>query len=147
MKYSVIAILLGSLLLSGPVRPDKDAPLTLNLIQLLASPDKFDRKTVKVRGYLLLDQQPQHSPNAYLFLHVEDAENMLGNVVVVQPTDRMLRDAERIDRMYVILTGTVRVTHLENGGVTVGIGDIQGCDPWSDPHRPRLFKNDTSKPN
>jgi hypothetical protein len=137
MRYPVVALLLASLLLSGPVRSDKDAALTINLIQLLPTPDKFDHKTVTVRGYLQLDQQPQHSPpSAYLFLHVEDAENMLGNVVVIQPTDPMLRNAERIDRMYVILTGTVRVTHLENGGVILGIGDVQRCDPWSDSHPP-----------
>ncbi len=146
MRYPVVALLLASLLLSGPVRSDKDAALTINLIQLLATPDKFDHKTVTVRGYLQLDLQPQHSPSAYLFLHVEDAENMLGNVVVIQPTDSMLRNAERIDRMYVILTGTVRVTHLENGGVILGIGDVQRCDPWSDPHRPRGLKGDENKP-
>ena len=147
MKKPAVALLFASFLLSGPVLSDKEAPLTVSLIQLLASPEKFDHKIVTIRGYLLLDRQPQHSPNSFLFLHVEDAENLLGNGVVLQPTDHMLRDAERIDRMYVLLTGTVRVTHLENGGVVVGMGDVQRCDPWSDPHRPRLFKDDTSKPN
>jgi hypothetical protein len=146
MKYPVMTVLFASLLLCGSVRSNKEAPLTISMIQLLANPERFDRKSVTVWGFLVMERQPQHSPDASLSLHEEDAENLLGNAVPVQPTERMVRDAERIDRMYVILTGTVRVSHVENEGSAFGIVDIQRCDPWSDPHRPRALKGDENKP-
>jgi hypothetical protein len=146
MKYALITLLFASLLLCGSVRSDKEPPLTISMIQLLANPERFDRKSVTVWGFLLMESQPQHSPDASLFLHKEDADNFLGNAVPVQPTERMVRDAEKIDRMYVILTGTVRVSRAGNGGSTFGIVDIQRCDPWSDPHRPRGLMGDEKKP-
>jgi hypothetical protein len=142
MKYAIMALFLASLLLSGPLRPTKDEPINMSLIQLLANPERFDRKSVRVWGYLLMEHQPGHSPDATLFFHKEDADNLLGNGVPVGLSERMLRDAEKIDRMYVILAGTVRVTHAENGGSMVGIADIQYCSPWSDPSRPIGLRNE-----
>jgi hypothetical protein len=129
IKCAVVTVLFASLPLCGSVRSDKEAPLTINLIQLLATPKQFDRNSVTVWGYLMIEHQPQHSPNAFLYLHEEDAENLLSKVVLVQPTDQMLHDAERIDGMYVILTGTIRVSHAVNGGTVFLIVDLQRCDP------------------
>jgi len=55
MRYFVIALLLGLLLLFASLRPAKEEPVTISLVQLLANPEKFDRKTVTVGGYLLME--------------------------------------------------------------------------------------------
>jgi hypothetical protein len=145
MKYPFIAVLFVSLLLSPPIRPQKDAPLSVSLIQLIANPEKFDRKSVIVKGYLVITHGESAFQNAFLYFHEEDAENLLGNGLLVTLPDRMLRDQERIDRMYVILTGTILVTRDQNGVTSFGI-DVQRCDPWSDPKHPRGLQGDTSKP-
>ena len=50
MRYTLIAALLASLLLPGPLRSAKDEPISMALMQLLANPEKFDRKSVRVWG-------------------------------------------------------------------------------------------------
>ena len=147
MRYKRVLLLLASLLLPGPLHPARDEPLTISLFQLLANPERLDRKSVTVEGYLHMEHEPHHPPLAVLFFHEEDANNLLGwNAVAVQPTDRMLRDEEKIDRMYVMLTGTVRATPAGNGGFVLLIVDVQRCDPWSDPRHPLGLKGDGNKP-
>jgi hypothetical protein len=147
MKYVVAAFLFVSLLFSPSLRSTKEELVTISLVQLLVDPEKFDHKSVTVSGYLLMENQPHHSPGASLFLHREDGDNLLGNLVPLEPSERMLREEEKIDRMYVNLTGTVRVAHAVNGGTMVAIVDIQHCDLWSDPNRPIGLKGDKSKPS
>lgn len=145
MKYPLVVCLFVSFLLSGPLRPQKDAPLNVSLIQLIANPEKFERKSVIVKGYLVSTHGESAFQNAFLYFHEEDAENLLGNGILVTLPDRMLRDEERIDRMYVILIGTVLVTHDQNAVTSFGI-DVQRCDRWSDPYHPVGLKGDRSKP-
>lgn len=145
MKYPLIVCLFVSFLLSDPLRPQKDAPLGVSLIQLIANPEKFERKSVIVKGYLVITHGESAFQNAFLYFHQEDAENLLGNGLLVTLPDRMLRDEERIDRMYVILTGTMLVAHDQNAVTSFGI-DVQRCDPWSDPYHPVGRKRRVANP-
>ena len=101
------------------------------LITVLANPDKFDGKQITVAGYLVLDRQKKHIPVAFLFLHEEDAKNLLPNSVQIIPSEQMLREAEKIDGMYVMITGVV---HAKDSAII--IKDVRGCKAWSDPRRP-----------
>lgn len=79
----------------------------------------------------------------FLYLHREDAENELGNSIQVTPNEQMLKERERIDRMYVTLTGSVHYVRAANGAHIVVIRNVRDCTPWSDPNHPILLK-DTS---
>jgi hypothetical protein len=85
--------------LHGPFAAQLGAGRTNHLIQLVASPEKFNGKLVLVRGFLLIAGRPHDVVGYILYLHKEDAENNLGNSVVIVPSEQMKRDQEKIDRM------------------------------------------------
>jgi 3-mercaptopyruvate sulfurtransferase SseA len=111
------------------------------LIALLANPEKFDGKQITVFGYLVIDRQKKHIPEAFLFLHEEDANNLLPNSVQVLPSEQMLRDAEKINGMYVMMTG---VAHYKT---VIVIKDVRSCKVISDPRRPIMLSGESPAPN
>ncbi len=82
---------------------------------------------MRVIGFLSIERHPKHAASAILYLHEEDANNLLPNGIVVVPSEQMTREREKIDKMYVILTGTVRVVPAEGpeGAHVVVIKDNQ----------------------
>jgi|GEM_PF-6633330 len=148
MRYHLVALVLASLLLPASLRSTNAEFLGISLIQLIANPEKFAGKSVTVEGYLRMEHQPQHAPLAILYLHEEDANNLLGwNAVQVQPSEGMQREEEKLDRMYVELTGSVHVVQAQGGATQPTIADVQRCVPLSDPSRPRGLKDDKNKPS
>lgn len=127
-------VLFGSVTAISQIRP-----ANISLIQLLASPQKFDGKAVMVQGFLRFYRQPKHGLNVFLYVHEEDAKNLLvSNAVLVIPSKQMLRDEEKLDRTYVRMTARfagVRAVGEESPGAGV-LKDVQDCTVWSDPHRP-----------
>jgi hypothetical protein len=136
MKLLPTLALLFSLLL-GPAL-GQDRPVSVSLIQLIANPDKFDGALVSVRGYLLRMGGNHDIAAHLLFLHKEDAENELGNSVLVVPSDQMRRDQEKILRMYVTLVGTYHLVPVAGEDIhTSGvIKEVRSCIVWSNPNRP-----------
>ena len=107
-------------------------------MELIANPEKYDNKTVTVLGYLSFFHEKHRVIAAFLYLHEEDAKNLLPNEIVVVPSEQMLQDEEKIDRKYVILTGRFRAVRAGgNSPPEIGvIEDVVDCTPWSDPRRP-----------
>lgn len=123
------------ILLTTTIVAGSEHPAEVSLVQLLASPGPFEGRLVMVKGYLRIGREPHHPPETTLFLDREDAENLLDNAVPVQPTDAMLRDSEKYDRMYVLLTGRVRVSGSDTPP-RVALLEATSCVVWSDPGRP-----------
>jgi len=138
MKY-LACVLIGCAILVGPALA-QDRPITASLIELIAAPEKFDGKLVKVQGYLSIDhEKPNGIYHAFLYLHQEDAKNLLlSNVIVTVPSDQMLRDEEKINHMYVTITGVFHAVHPSghDSPQSGTIKDIRNCIVWSDPSRP-----------
>jgi hypothetical protein len=123
-------------LLTAPHFLAQDRTTPVSLVQLLATPEKFDGKTVTVRGYLDSVGGRGDISAHFLYLNREDAENMLGNAVVVVPSHQMRRDEEKVNHMYVTLTGTFHTVLTVNGSSASAIKEVQSCTIWSDPNRP-----------
>src|SRR5580704_10817931 len=122
-------------LLTAPTFLAQDQPIPVSLVQLIATPEKFDGKLVIVRGYLE-SVGARHDITAHLlYLSREDAENRLDNAVVVVASEQMRRDEEKINRMYVTLTGMSRTVRASNGASATTIKDVLSCTVWSDPKR------------
>lgn len=117
------------------------------LIALLANRERFDGKQVTLIGYLVLDHQKKHAATAFLFLHEEDAKNLLPNAVEVVPSEQMLRDEEKINGMYVMMTGIVRLVPTPKGSYGIVIKDVRGCQVWSDPRRPLMSSGEVRVPD
>jgi hypothetical protein len=114
----------------------QDRPLPVALVQLIANPEDFDGKVVTVRGYLLMIGGHGDIGATFLNLSREDADNMLGNAIVVVASDQMRRDEEKIDRMYITLTGHFYAVPTANKSYIPTIKDVVSCAVWSDPNRP-----------
>ena len=110
--------------------------MPVSLVQLIATPEKFDGKMVTVRGYLESMGAHHDSTAHFLSLGREDAQNRLDNAVVVAASEQMRRDEEKINHMYVTLTGMSRTVRTSNGSSASTIKDVQRCTVWPYPKRP-----------
>jgi hypothetical protein len=137
-----LCVLIACVIFTGPSLLSQDQAEPISLIQLVASPEKFNGKLVVVRGFLLIAGRPHDVVGYILYLHKEDAENNLGNSVVIVPSEQMKRDQEKIDRMYIQLTGTVRSVRISGtaDSYVSSVGDITSCTVWSDPSHPVALK-------
>jgi hypothetical protein len=120
----------------------------ISLIQLIASPEKFDGKLVTVQGLLRIGEHPEFfGQQPMLYLHDEDAKNLLfANAVWLTPTDEMRRDREKLDRMYVEVTGLFGASHSGDNYFTPGtISQIRACIVRSDPNHPVGLKQDNTR--
>jgi len=135
----LVVTCLGCVLLGSIPAISQTRPTTISLVQLLASPQQFGGKAVMVQGFLRFYRQPKHGMNVFLYLHEEDAKNLLvSNAVLVIPSKQMLRDEEKLDRTYVHMTARfagVRAVEEKSPGAGV-LKDVHNCSVWSDPHRP-----------
>jgi hypothetical protein len=125
--------------LAGAARAAERPAAPVSLIRLIAAPEEFDGKTVTVQGFLVLGEHPEFiNQFPALYLHEEDAKNLLAdNSVWVAPSGQMRHDREKIDHMYVRLTGIFRAHRGPVGSSRVGtMTDVESCTPWSDPARP-----------
>ena len=62
----------------------------------------------------------RHAIAAYfLCLDREDADNELGNSILIIPNDQMRKGIEKLDRMYILVTGTVQEYPIAGAGTDI----------------------------
>jgi hypothetical protein len=77
------------------------APERVTLVQLIADPQKFDGKLIRVIGFLRLEFEGD-----VLYLHREDYEHaILGDGVWVDATPEITKQRETLNMHYVLLEG------------------------------------------
>lgn len=109
-----------------------------SMIEVIATPEKFDGKTVSTHGFLRIGREPGHGVEAFLYINQDDARNLLlFNGIPVIPSNQMIRDMERIDDVYVEITGTLEAFTIAEGRRRVQMKNVQRCALWSDPSRPK----------
>jgi hypothetical protein len=142
MKH-IAAFLVACLLVTAPtvIGQDHPPPMMITLIRLIAEPHRFEDKQVTIRGFLLASVPPHDIAAYFLCLNREDAENQLGNDVLLVPNKEMKENPAKFNRMYIEVTGTVKLALAEHGDYIVAIKDIQKCTVWSDPSRPILSEH------
>lgn len=114
MKLIASFCLLLSSLLSAPMNADEPANVTL--VQLIANPEKFDGKTIRVIGFLRLEFEGD-----VLYLHREDYENaILGNGIWVDTTAEMTKQKKALNMHYVLLEGTFSANDRGHMGMWSG---------------------------
>jgi hypothetical protein len=116
-----------------------DNPISVSVIELIATPEKLDGRLISVHGFLHFQREKHTVIAAFLYLHEEDAKHLLvSNVVPIVPNEQMLRDEEKLQDMYVIVTGMFRAVKVsgEESIKTGSIDHIRTCAVWSNPKRP-----------
>lgn len=111
----------------------------VSMVQLIATPEKFDGKFVRVIGFLTLEFEGDA-----LYLHREDLVQGLDNCVWVHRTDVMERDRKTLNRHYVVIEGVFDAQDHGHMGMFGGaIKDITRIETW--PPAPLHFKDLTHR--
>ena len=104
-----------------------------SMIQLIATPERFDGKQVSVVGFARLEHE------AYLlYLSKHDYDNViLANALWIDATEDMGRNRDKLELKYVKVVGTFRAGHEKRNLFSPGgITNIKSCEFWSDPGQP-----------
>lgn len=124
----VLGVVCSSETATAPTRPP-----VVSIVQLIATPEKFDGKLVSVIGFLRLEHE-----GYLLYLGKEDYDNVvLANALWVDATEEMGKNREKLELKYVKIVGTFRAGHEKRNLFSPGgITDIKNCQFWSDPAHP-----------
>jgi hypothetical protein len=110
-------------------------PVPSSLVELITSPKKYDRKLVVVQGFVHIESEKPHG-FVVAYLGEDDAKDALTSKgIFIVPSKQMLRDREKINGKYVVLTGSFRATPSANGGYIPVLKDIQSCTVRPKPER------------
>ena len=121
------------LLLTGIPSRAQTEPGRVTLLQLLANPEKYDGKEIQIIGYLHLEFEGNG-----LYLHKEDYDHSIGNMIWVDATPDMKKAIKEINDKFVIIRGVFDAKHHGHLGLFLGtLTKITRCDVWSDPKKPR----------
>ena len=109
----------------------QDVPERTSIIQLIATPEKFEGKFVVVTGYVNLEFEG----NA-IYLHRDDNENSLHrNGLWLDASSCKRRSGEKFSSGYALVIG--RFTAKRHGHMSLWSGELQDvktCQAW--PNRP-----------
>lgn len=102
----------------------------VSILQLIATPEKFDGKVVQVVGFLRLEFEGN-----ILYLHEEDYKRgITKNGLWVTRNAKINEKADQLNIHYVILIGTFDAGHKGHMSATSGtIINIIAADPWPIP--------------
>lgn len=132
MKLIVSVCILLTALLAVPINAEK--PVDITLVQLIANPEKFDGKLIRVIGFLRLEFEGN-----VLYLHREDYENaILGDGIWVDVTPEITKQSKALNMNYVLLEGVFSSSDRGHMGMWSGaIKKIRRAELWSNVKRPR----------
>jgi hypothetical protein len=103
-------------------------PENVSLVQLIANPDQYDGKLVRVFGYLNLEFEGDA-----LYLHEEDfRRGLTRNGIWVSLVAAKVKQTTRPNRRYVLVEGVFNAKDNGHMGLFAGsIGAIQRLDDWT----------------
>jgi hypothetical protein len=108
------------------------SPAAVNMIQLLATPERYEGTWIVTRGFLSMLSQDRTD---LLFLHEEDQKYALMNGMVLHLTDDQRKQFAKFNHTYVLIEGTVhaRVSGRDEGysGEIVNITRLEAWGTWN----------------
>jgi len=124
MKLIAVVCVITALLVA-PIQAQE--PTNVTLVQLIANPEKFDGKLVRVIGFLRLEFEGD-----VLYLHREDYENAIfGDGIWVDATPAMMKQKATLNMNYVLLEGIFSSSDRGHMGMWSGaIRQIHRAQLW-----------------
>ena len=124
LSSAILLLTSSTLCQTSPSRPN---PQSVSIVQLIASPHKYDGKAVTIIGCLKFEKE-----SIILFLSCEDAKHyVIVNGLWVNPSKHMSQALEKLDGRYVMLVGMFSEYHTNTPHLSVGeIKDIKKAVPW-----------------
>lgn len=108
-----------------PVRATK--PDNVTLVQLIANPDQFDGKLIRVIGFLRLEFEGD-----VLYLHREDYEHSIfGDGIWVDVTSEITQQKDTLNMHYALLEGIFDAKYRGHMGAWSGsLTNIRRAELW-----------------
>lgn len=131
MKVLRLTVALTCALVSrvgAQVGPDsaRQAITTVSLLQLIATPERFDGRRVRVMGFLHLELEG----NA-LYVHREDLDaNLVANAIGIVPSPAVTAQRKRLDDRYVLVEGTFQASASDTDMGAGALRDVTWIDRW-----------------
>jgi hypothetical protein len=130
-KFCLISALV--FMLGRPTASNVPLPSIVSMVQLIATPEKFDGKVVLVVGFLRLEFEGN-----CLYLHKEDYEHSItknGLWVVRNPV--INAKSEALNMHYVLVLGTFNATNKGHMDLSSGsLTDIRAASLWPPAQHP-----------
>jgi hypothetical protein len=134
-KRSLLGVVIVSICVaaSGQDRPPARAasaqPVFVSMVSLLASPQKYDGKFIRVMGFLGLEPESRA-----LYLHEEDYEyGLTKNSFAVKLKEKQEEKARAFHKKYVIVEGIFSANGPDAREMTSGaIFNISRLEGWGD---------------
>jgi len=109
------------------LRAGAEMPQDVSMVQLLATPEKFDGTVVRVFGFLRLEFEG----DALYFHREDDVQGLTRNGIWVDRTDAMEHDANKLNSHYVLIEGVFDAEDHGHMGLFRGaIKKITRIIPW-----------------
>ena len=124
MKLIALAGIVATLLVATLQAQE---PTDVTLVQLIANPEKFDGRLIRVIGFLRLEFEGN-----VLYLHREDYEHaILGDGIWVDVTPEMAKQSATLKMNYVLLEGVFSASERGHMGMWSGtIKQIRRVQLW-----------------
>jgi hypothetical protein len=131
MKLIASVFVIFITLFAVPIKAEE--PVDVTLVQLIANPEKFDGKLVRVIGFLRLEFEGN-----VLYLHREDYENaILGDGIWVDVTPEITKQSKTLNMHYVLLVGIFSSSDKGHMGMWSGtIKKIRRAELWRSLRQP-----------
>jgi len=142
-RYIIVAaLLLANLPTFTPEGRAAEMAEDVSMVQLIATPERFDGKFVRVFGFLNLAFEGDS-----LYLHSEDlAKGLLRNGVWVDRTEAMTRDEKQLSGHYVLIEAIFDAQHHGHMGLFGGaLKNITRIEIWTWPPAPLHYKDLTHR--
>jgi len=132
-RFAFLILAILALSKSGSAQAPHAEPPAVSIVQLLASPDKYDGKRVAAFGFLTIGQE-----NNNLYFGKTDYDNdLLVNSIWIGLSNEMLKRIGELNMKYVRIVGVFHLGHEGRKSLAVGgIGEISDCAILSDPDHP-----------
>lgn len=122
-------LLIVLLLVSGAFgagTPDNNAQ-SVSIIRLIAAPERYDGKLVRVVGYLNMAFEGDS-----IYFHEEDfRRSLVENALWVEPAEGMRKELTKLSRRYVLIEGVFDASDTGHMGLFSGtIKKITRADAW-----------------
>jgi hypothetical protein len=144
--FCSLAIISGANLARQQRKPIVPQPEGVSIINLIATPERYDGKMISVAGFLAIENE-----DSRLYLSQEDyRRNLMINGIFVDHSEEIHKDIEQKDLHYVLITGIFKLRglpmHYPGGAGDAGITDIRQCIPIPEltDTRPRQLKQPPS---
>ena len=129
LRLRCLGLLLAMTIALSPGASRAEQATGVSMIALIANPDRYDGKLVRIIGFLRIEFEG----NA-VYLHRSDYEHAISKNGLWTEIDMARKD---LDKKYVLIEGTFEADNHGHMGMFSGaITNIRRAQLWSDPEKP-----------